>query len=158
MPMDVAQLIANRPLLSQLSQEYEHLKRSGAAVDYDAWIKDRLAQAAAAAASQHNSPFISAQPTTQPMQGHYQHEQAQVPVISDACNQPHTSQMLSHMSCMQAQQQQQQRRPAEGASGGTEAGPEATPTFFRNPSITHMKTAGSDWQVGMKLMYGGTSH
>lgn len=29
MPMDVAQLIANRPLLSQLSQEYEHLKRSG---------------------------------------------------------------------------------------------------------------------------------
>jgi hypothetical protein len=54
--MDLAALVTNRPLLAQLSAEYEELKRSGAAVDYKAWIKRRLAQAAAASfagASQH---------------------------------------------------------------------------------------------------------
>jgi hypothetical protein len=48
--MDLAALVADRPLLAQLSAEYEALKRraAGEPLDYSAWIRERLRAAAAA--------------------------------------------------------------------------------------------------------------
>lgn len=47
--MDLATLIADKPLLAGLSREYELLKACrGDDVDYEAWIVKRLRQAAAA--------------------------------------------------------------------------------------------------------------
>jgi hypothetical protein len=50
--MDLSSLISNKPLLAELSRQYEALKSSAAAggkeaVDYDAWIRERLRQTAA---------------------------------------------------------------------------------------------------------------
>eukprot|EP00798_Chlamydomonas_sp_ICE-L_P003438 gene3438-13494_t len=44
--MDLKAVMSNGPLLQELSKEYELLKKSGALVDYDSWIKKRLRQAA----------------------------------------------------------------------------------------------------------------
>lgn len=49
--MDLAALVVNKPLLDQLSAEYEALKSSRAHVDYESWIKGRLRQAAASIAA-----------------------------------------------------------------------------------------------------------
>ncbi|GBF89001.1 hypothetical protein Rsub_01500 [Raphidocelis subcapitata] len=47
--MDLAALVADRPLLAQLSAEYEALKRraAGEPIDYSSWIRERLRAAAA---------------------------------------------------------------------------------------------------------------
>jgi len=53
--MDLAALITNKPLLAELSVQYEALKRAAeageCAVDYEAWIRQRLRQAAASSSS-----------------------------------------------------------------------------------------------------------
>ncbi|GLI69766.1 hypothetical protein VaNZ11_014448 [Volvox africanus] len=45
--MDLERFIGNRELLERLSREYELLKASGADVDYAAWVRQRLRDAAA---------------------------------------------------------------------------------------------------------------
>lgn len=45
--MDLATLLADRPLVQQLAAEYDALKRSGAHVDHAAWVEARLRDAAA---------------------------------------------------------------------------------------------------------------
>ncbi|KAG2442321.1 hypothetical protein HXX76_002407 [Chlamydomonas incerta] len=45
--MDLEGFVANRELLERLSREYELLKASGAEVDYAAWVRQRLREAAA---------------------------------------------------------------------------------------------------------------
>ena len=45
--MDITQVLADKDLLGRLSKEFELLKKAGGATDFDAWLQQRLREAAA---------------------------------------------------------------------------------------------------------------
>ncbi|MEW5317135.1 MAG: hypothetical protein WDW38_008462 [Sanguina aurantia] len=64
--MDIASVLQNKPLLLQLSREYEELLASGADVDQSSWVRRRLQQAAAEFATSDVPPAL--EPPAKPKQ------------------------------------------------------------------------------------------